>query len=172
MNIYRNFFIKILGLFIISFSLISFTSAKDLTSTNFIIRDPVIGTGGGYGTSSSFKLISGGETLFTDANSSTSYIGHYGFLYYVGGIIIPPVVVPSSGGGGGADEAIPPFIQDPNCKARVADFNCDDRVDIKDLSILLYFINKSGSVITYYDLSEDGLLDIRDISIMFYYWDI
>lgn len=56
--------------------------AKDITSTNFIVRDPVIGTGGGYGSSASFQLISEGDSVLTGVGSSDTYIGHYGFLYY------------------------------------------------------------------------------------------
>lgn len=56
--------------------------ASDLTSTNFIIKDPIIGTAGGYGTSSSFKLISSGNTILSGVGSSASYQTHYGFLYY------------------------------------------------------------------------------------------
>lgn len=71
--------------FYISFIFLYFFSnghAVDLTSTNFIVRDPIIGTGGDYGTSSSFKLYSAGNTLLSGVGSSATYIGHYGFLYY------------------------------------------------------------------------------------------
>ena len=57
-------------------------SAMDLTSTSFIIRDPIIGTGGGYGTSTNFQLISAGNTILSGAASSTSFQTRYGFLYY------------------------------------------------------------------------------------------
>jgi hypothetical protein len=56
--------------------------AVDLTSTNFIISDPVIGTGGGYGTSTNFKAFSTGNINLSGTGSSTSFIGRYGFLYY------------------------------------------------------------------------------------------
>lgn len=70
-------------LFIVCFFLgAGVASAKDLSSTHFIIRDPVIGTGGGYSSSASFQLNSEGDTLLTGVGSSASYIGHYGFLYY------------------------------------------------------------------------------------------
>lgn len=79
----KNFFLKSILIIIFFFSL-SPNSAKaiDLTSTNFIIRDPVVGTGGGYGTSASFKLFSTGHDSFSDVNDSLSFIGHYGFLYF------------------------------------------------------------------------------------------
>jgi hypothetical protein len=70
-------------LFLFVFSLVAIkANAKDLTSTNYIIRDPVIGTGGGYSSSGSFQLHSEGDTLLTGVGSSATYIGHYGFLYY------------------------------------------------------------------------------------------
>lgn len=56
--------------------------AEDMTSTSFTIRDPHIGTGGGYGTSENFKIISAGNILLSGIGSSQSFIGHNGFLYY------------------------------------------------------------------------------------------
>lgn len=56
--------------------------AKDLTGTNFIVRDPVMGTGGQYGTSTNFKLYSAGNTEFSGVGTGSTFIGHYGFLYY------------------------------------------------------------------------------------------
>jgi hypothetical protein len=56
--------------------------ASDLTSTNFIIRDPIVGTGGSYGTSTNFKLFSSGNPSFSGTGSSTNFIGRYGFLYF------------------------------------------------------------------------------------------
>ena len=65
-----------------SFFVVSFAHAVEMTSTNFIIRDPIIGTGGTYGTSTSFNLISAGNILLSGVGSSTSFKTHYGFLYY------------------------------------------------------------------------------------------
>src|SRR3989344_6674764 len=57
--------------------------AVDLTSTNFIIHDPIIGTLGGYGTSTNFQLISAGHTALSDiGGTSTNFQIRYGFLYY------------------------------------------------------------------------------------------
>lgn len=58
--------------------------ASNMTSASFIIKDPVIGTFGGYGTSASFQLISSGDSLLIGTGSSATYIGQYGFLYYRG----------------------------------------------------------------------------------------
>jgi len=55
----------------------------------------------------------------------------------------------------------------------IADFNNDGRVDIIDLSILLYY-NEHPQLKDFsrYDLNKDGVLDIFDISIMLYYWQV
>jgi hypothetical protein len=79
----NNFFKKIIS--IIAFFILFFSFAvyaSDLTSTNFIIRDPVVGTGGSYGTSTNFKLFSSGNPSFSGTGSSTNFIGRYGFLYF------------------------------------------------------------------------------------------
>src|ERR1035437_8323455 len=93
--IYRIFFTKLLGFLILSLFLVSPASAEDLTSTNFIIKDPVIGTGGGYSTATTFSLFTGGETLFTDVNSSLNFLGHYGFLYFPSVVVPPPTPPPT-----------------------------------------------------------------------------
>jgi len=78
----KIFFKKILTILLFSFFLVSFAQASDMTSTSFIIRDPVLGTMGEYGTSASYELINSGDTIFTNVSSSTNFIGHFGFLYY------------------------------------------------------------------------------------------
>lgn len=56
--------------------------ASDLTSSSFIIRDPVIGVGGGYGTSASFGLYGSGDTITIGRGTSASFEGRAGFLWY------------------------------------------------------------------------------------------
>jgi len=51
-----------------------------------------------------------------------------------------------------------------------ADFNHDGRIDILDLSILLYYSDQSGYGLSVYDLNKDNELDFLDVSILFYYW--
>ncbi len=72
-----------LGVFF-SLGWVSFLYAADLTSTNFIIRDPVLGTGSGFGSSASFQGISSGNINIQGNSNSASFIGQYGFLYYPG----------------------------------------------------------------------------------------
>jgi hypothetical protein len=56
----------------------------------------------------------------------------------------------------------------PACRD-LADFNGDGFVNIRDLSILLYFADR-GERIERHDINEDGTINIVDISIMFYCW--
>ena len=107
----KKFLIILPFAFFLALVFVSAVYASDLTSTNFIIRDPVIGTGGDYGTSTNFKMFGSGNTLFSGVDSSTSFIGHYGFLYYpfvtVGTLTATPVGAqvdlswPASTAGGG-----------------------------------------------------------------------
>lgn len=68
---------------LIFLALFSVTQAFDMTSTNFTVRDPIIGTLGGYGTSTNFKLISAGHTSLSDiGGTSASFQARFGFLYW------------------------------------------------------------------------------------------
>ncbi len=82
----RNFVKRLSGCLILFFLVVAFgvsVSASDLTSASFIIHDPIVGTGGDYGTSASFKLISAGNILGSMGGaSSASFKANYGFLYY------------------------------------------------------------------------------------------
>jgi hypothetical protein len=78
----------------------------------------------------------------------------------------PPPPTPVSGGNG---------IITPELKAKIlklADFNHDGKVDILDLSILLYYYDQTGVSIDRYDLNNNVKVDFPDVSILFYYWDI
>lgn len=86
---------KFLIILLFPLFIFSFAYASDLTSTNFIIRDPIVGTGGDYSTSTNFKMFGSGNTLMSGVDSSSSFIGHYGFLYFpyvtVGTLTATPV---------------------------------------------------------------------------------
>src|SRR3989344_250375 len=73
-----------IGLAIFFCLVASSAQAIDLTSTSFIVRDPIIGTlGEEFGSSASFILISAGHTSLSDiGGTSTSFAIRYGFLYY------------------------------------------------------------------------------------------
>jgi len=55
-------------------------------------------------------------------------------------------------------------------QCRGADLNFDGKVDIFDLSILLYFWNQSNPWNICADINKDGNVDIVDFSIMMYEW--
>ena len=160
-KIYFNLFSCLL-LLLLTFTLwVSIVNASDLTSSSFIIRDPVIGTGAGYGSSVTFQLFGSLDESAIGASSSATFLGRFGFLYFP--FLDDEDESPVDGGGGGGGMG--------GLRCRSADFNCDTHVNIFDLSILLYYIEQPGSAFAPYDLSGDGKLDLTDISIMFYYWD-
>ncbi len=164
-KIYSNLFLCLLIFTLCA----SFASASDLASPTFIIRDPVIGTGGGYGASGSFKMFQSLDPTLIGVGSSGSFLGHFGFLYFppLEDIVIPPTGGGGGGGGGGVIVDYPPYIG--GCK--IADLNCDGYVDIFDFSILLYYYKNQTGFTEIHDLKPDGKIDLSDISVMFYYWD-
>lgn len=56
--------------------------ADDLTSASFIVRDPLVGTGGGYGSSASFAAFGSGDMTSIGEGTSASFDGRYGFLWF------------------------------------------------------------------------------------------
>lgn len=79
-------------------------------------------------------------------------------------------IVPPGAGGGQNNIIITNAVKAKILK--ISDFNSDGRVDILDLSILLYYYGESGSGISFYDLKQDSLIDFLDVSILFYYWNL
>ncbi len=61
----------------------------------------------------------------------------------------------------------PPLVPPP---MQCIDFNGDNRVDIIDLSILLYHYGETGPYLGCLDLNRNGVIDFPDISILMYYW--
>jgi hypothetical protein len=55
---------------------------------------------------------------------------------------------------------------DVTCK--IADLNCDGRVDLIDFSIMMYYWGTSNPTA---DINHDGIVDLIDFSIMMYYWE-
>jgi len=118
-----------------------------------------------------------GSTLNTSLNSITFDTTSFSLfaLFSEPPDPIPPEEPPPSGGSGGSGSGgfvrLPPFFQKPVVPIQKnPDFNDDGRVDISDLSILLYWWGKSGPGIASYDLNNDGIIDIVDASILFYHW--
>jgi len=52
-----------------------------------------------------------------------------------------------------------------------SDFNNDGKIDITDLSVLLYWFDRTGPKTAKYDLNNDNIVDMVDVSILFYYWN-
>ncbi len=74
---------KILGVcFLLVLVVAPIAYGIDLTSTNFIVRDPLVGTGGGFGSSASFGSYLSGDMTMIGSGSSVSFEGRYGFLWY------------------------------------------------------------------------------------------
>jgi hypothetical protein len=69
-------------LFLASFFAVPFVYATDMTSASFIIRDPLIGTGGSYGSSASFQAFGSGDMTTIGRSTSASFEGRYGFLWF------------------------------------------------------------------------------------------
>jgi hypothetical protein len=91
----------------------------------------------------------------------------------------------TSGGGGGATYGggggfpLPPFRIETEkppptpCDSPIVervDLSGDCRVDMVDLSILMYYYRRSGPDIAEYDFNENGRVDLFDVSVMMYYW--
>jgi hypothetical protein len=78
----------------------------------------------------------------------------------------------SSGASAGFAPPGPPLIT-PRALA-LFDFNRDGRIDMVDLSILLFHADKPNFSDPNYDINfdfnADGLIDLVDISIFLYYW--
>ncbi len=83
MKNHRYFLKQLFGVFILCiFFSAPFAYGIDLTSTSFIVRDPLVGTGGGYGSSASFGSYLSGDMTMINTGTSASFGGRYGFLYY------------------------------------------------------------------------------------------
>lgn len=57
-----------------------------------------------------------------------------------------------------------------NLALQKADLSGDCRVDLIDLSILLYYYEEAGPTIARYDFNENGRVDFPDISVLMFYW--
>ncbi len=87
-------------------------------------------------------------------------------------VVVPSTINPcgniSCSTGNGLNNVIPSKTQEEIL--RIADFNNDGRIDILDLSILLYHIDRVEDAYSIYDLNKDGRVNFIDVSILFYYW--
>ncbi len=86
----------------------------------------------------------------------------------------PPPPAPGGGGSGGGGITIivgpkPPSPCESEIVARI-DLSGDCKVDMVDLSILVYYYDRVGPAIARYDFSGNGRVDLFDVSVMMYYW--
>ncbi|MEY4731652.1 MAG: hypothetical protein RL681_598 [Candidatus Parcubacteria bacterium] len=87
-----------------------------------------------------------------------------------------------SGGGtyaGGGGFPLPPFHIETEkppptpCDSPIVervDLSGDCRIDMVDLSILMYYYHRTGPEIAEYDFNENNSVDLFDVSVMMYYW--
>ena len=76
-----------------------------------------------------------------------------------------------AGGKQASETHLPGFIGCPGAEVvALCDFNEDSRCNIIDLSILLFFYERSGPEIARYDLNQNNAVDFPDISVMMFYW--
>jgi len=126
---------------------------------------------------SSWQLISG-ATVNTANNTVTFSTAQFSSFALFGESEEEEEEEESGGGGGGGGwfrkifKPTPkPTEPKPKPKPRpTPDFNKDNKINIVDLSILLYWFGKTGPEIVPYDLNQDNKIDIADISILFYHW--
>jgi len=150
--------------------------ATDYSSASFKVSNPVIEELGGISNSTSFRLLGSIPFIEPRRSTSTSYINIPAFPAFPGSTTTVSTATPPTGGGGGGGGGVAPDPSKPKPKLtdknflRV-DFNRDGFVNFIDFSILLYYFDKTGSIIIPFDLNEDGLVDMVDISIFMYYWD-
>lgn len=78
----KNVFKKTISFIFLILCVTTVAKATDLSSQSFIVRDPVIGSGGEYQSSGSFKLYGSGNFDNIGSGSSATYNGRFGFLYY------------------------------------------------------------------------------------------
>ncbi|MBI4136023.1 MAG: hypothetical protein HY481_00520 [Candidatus Vogelbacteria bacterium] len=80
----------------------------------------------------------------------------------------------NAGGGSGGFirrviDFLTPLVRPAPTASKNPDLNGDGRVNLTDLSILLYHYEKPNPP-AQYDLNDDGLVNLTDLSILFYSW--
>ena len=91
----RTILLGVFGALLVFGLYIPHTSAVDFSSDNFILRDPVISSGGGESTSGSFQLFSTIGQTASSQNTSTSFTQNAGFLFFP--FASAPVLTPTVG---------------------------------------------------------------------------
>ena len=113
-------------------------------------------------------------TVFVESFSGESFlIGTFtvdlkkGAVVVISGITIPDWVLDKIFD---IEPKIPPLIpKNGECYSMVADINCDNKVNIVDMSIMLYWY-RLKEYIGKVDLNSDKIINIGDFSVLAYYW--
>jgi len=156
--------------------------ATEYTWTNFKVLDPVISIFGGLSTSTNFSQIESGGQAAIGLATSANFILQGGFLYFPG---LPspspsasptPSAAPRAGVGGFITGLVKIFRPAPPG----FDLNRDGKIDLVDVSIMLYWWEKritasqTAAIIAAGrpspDFNDDGKVDIFDLSMLLYYW--
>ena len=157
---------------------ITFLGQAFLGAHMFVLKDgnnfiaTTAGMGGNF--SMNYSGLSPGVYVFTVFVESLSgapyYLGSYtvdlkgGVAIVISGITIPEDILNKILG---IEPQIPPSPE--ICDSTKADINCDGKIDIDDMSILLYWYRLKGYLLKV-DLNSDQRVDLGDFSVMAYYW--
>ncbi|MCH7883483.1 hypothetical protein IIA95_03670 [Patescibacteria group bacterium] len=155
--------------------------AEEFTSTNFIIKDPVIEYGGGESTSAGFVVNQSIGPAAGGRSSSAGFNLCSGFQCYPAVVVEEEEEVPAPPPPPGDGVLItflraflPPIPELPLIPEilvpclPITDLNCDGKINLQDLSIFLFFEPKSAPNPA--DFNRDTRVDIRDLSILFSDW--
>lgn len=158
--------------------------ATDFTSTSYTVMDPVIFPAG-YSTSTDYQLQSTITQIAIGTSTATNLELRSGFLYFPAPTLTPtptptPTPSPSPSSGNGKiiqliietileTIGIPPPL--PGCiPVTRTDLNCDQKVNLIDLSIFL-FLSPAETASRVADFNGDDKVDLRDLSILFSDWN-
>lgn len=122
--------------------------------------------------------------------SSSTVLDAYTRYPSLSAAVAPPTPLVDTGGGGGGGSSflvgnytpsgtkrlppeLEPLIPPTPCESEVVqriDLNYDCKVDLIDLSILLYYYEHTGPEVSRYDFNDNDVVDFPDVSILMFYW--
>lgn len=164
-------------------------NADEYSSTNFVVKDPGITSGGGEISSTNFRLQGAiGQVLIGTSSASNFQLCIGVFCFPAPTPVSTPTPTPtpsiiSGAAGGGIIESILrlfgfPVIPRPSltlpvrpvdCPYPPTDLNCDGIIGVQDLSILLYLFPQGDPNPA--DFNRDRAVNTFDFSILFSDWN-